>query len=65
MPDSSPFATPGAELWSVLGWTPDSKQLRQLIDLQRQLQEWNSRVNLTRLVGGEDFWVAQVLDSLC
>jgi 16S rRNA (guanine527-N7)-methyltransferase len=64
MPDSSPFATPGAELWSVLGWTPDSKQLRQLIDLQRQLQEWNSRVNLTRLVGGEDFWVAQVLDSL-
>ena len=28
------------------------------------LQDWNGRVNLTRLVQGEDFWIAQVLDSL-
>jgi len=64
MPDSSPFATPGPELWRLLGWTPDPQQLQQLIDLQRLLQDWNSRVNLTRLVQGEDFWIAQVLDSL-
>ena len=64
MPDSSPFATPGPELWRLLGWTPDPQQLQQLIDLQRLLEDWNGRVNLTRLVQGEDFWIAQVLDSL-
>ncbi|WP_114994674.1 16S rRNA (guanine(527)-N(7))-methyltransferase RsmG [Synechococcus sp. UW179A] len=64
MPDTSPFANPGPELWSLLGWSPDAGQLRQLIQLQQLLQDWNSRVNLTRLVQGEDFWIAQVLDSL-
>ena len=64
MPDTSPFANPGPELWSLLGWSPDAGQLKQLIDLQKLLQDWNSRVNLTRLVQGEDFWIAQVLDSL-
>ncbi len=64
MPDSSPFAKPGPELWRLLGWTPDAQQLQLLIDLQRLLQDWNGRVNLTRLVEGEDFWIAQVLDSL-
>ena len=64
MPDTSPFAIPGPELWSLLGWSPDTDQLQQLIDLQNLLQDWNSRVNLTRLVQGEDFWIAQILDSL-
>ena len=64
MPDTSPFAIPGPELWSLLGWSPDAVQLQQFIDLQHLLQDWNSRVNLTRLVQGEDFWIAQVLDSL-
>ena len=64
MPDTSPFANPGPELWSLLGWSPDPEQLKQLIALQHLLQDWNSRVNLTRLVEGEDFWIAQVLDSL-
>ena len=64
MPDTSPFANPGPELWSLLGWSPDAGQLKQLVDLQKLLQDWNSRVNLTRLVQGEDFWIAQVLDSL-
>ena len=64
MPDTSPFANPGPELWSLLGWSPDTGQLKQLVDLQKLLQDWNSRVNLTRLVQGEDFWIAQVLDSL-
>ena len=64
MPDTSPFANPGPELWKLLGWRPDAEQLRQLIELQQLLKDWNSRVNLTRLVEGEDFWIAQVLDSL-
>ena len=64
MPDTSPFANPGPELWKLLGWSPDAGQLRQFIELQKLLQDWNSRVNLTRLVEGEDFWIAQVLDSL-
>ena len=64
MPDTSPFANPSSELWSLLGWSPDVGQLRQFIDLQQLLQDWNSRVNLTRLVQGEDFWITQVLDSL-
>ena len=64
MPDTSPFAHPGPELWTLLGWSPDAGQLKQLIELQQLLEDWNSRVNLTRLVEGEDFWIAQVLDSL-
>ena len=64
MPDTSPFANPGPELWKLLGWSPDAGQLRQFIVLQQLLEDWNSRVNLTRLVEGEDFWIAQVFDSL-
>ena len=64
MPDTSPFANPGPELWKLLGWSPDTGQLRQFIELQQLLEDWNSRVNLTRLVEGEDFWIAQVFDSL-
>ena len=64
MPDTSPFAHPGPELWRLLGWSPDAGQLKQLIELQQLLEDWNSRVNLTRLVEGEDFWIAQVFDSL-
>ena len=64
MPDTSPFANPGPELWKLLGWSPDAGQLRQFIELQQLLEDWNSRVNLTRLVEGEDFWIAQVFDSL-
>ena len=64
MPESTPFAAPGQELWSRLGWTPDSVQREQLVALQQLLRDWNSRVNLTKLIEGEDFWITQVLDSL-
>ena len=64
MPESTPFAAPGPELWSRLGWSPDTVQCEQLIALQKLLREWNSRVNLTRLIEGEDFWITQVMDSL-
>jgi 16S rRNA (guanine527-N7)-methyltransferase len=60
----SVFSEPSQELWQALGWTPAPRQLAQLLALQVQLREWNSRRNLTRLVEGPDYWVAQVFDSL-
>ena len=59
-----PAATPDTALWQELGWQPSPEQLAQLQQLQEELRSWNSRVNLTRLVEGDDFWVAQVFDSL-
>jgi 16S rRNA (guanine527-N7)-methyltransferase len=59
-----PSATPDTALWQDLGWQPDGAQLEQLLALQAELRSWNSRVNLTRLVEGDDFWIAQVFDSL-
>ena len=58
------YAAPTPELWQALGWTPAPEQLALLEGLQQQLREWNARVNLTRLVEGEDYWIAQVFDSL-
>jgi 16S rRNA (guanine527-N7)-methyltransferase len=51
-------------LWSALGWQPSPAQLTQLEALQGELRSWNQRVNLTRLVEGDDYWIAQVFDSL-
>jgi 16S rRNA (guanine527-N7)-methyltransferase len=55
---------PADSLWQALGWGPDDRQRHQLQELQQQLREWNGRLNLTRLVEGDDYWIAQVLDSL-
>ena len=57
-------ATPDTALWQELGWQPSPAQLEQLQQLQTELRLWNSKVNLTRLVEGDDFWIAQVFDSL-
>ena len=54
----------GTVLWQELGWQPSSCQEQLLLDLQDQLRQWNGRVNLTRLVEDDDFWIAQVFDSL-
>ena len=51
-------------IWNELKWLPSEKQLAQFIHLQELLKEWNKRSNLTRLVDGDDFWIAQVCDSL-
>ena len=51
-------------LWNELKWVPNKKQLDQFIILQKLLKEWNKKTNLTRLVDGDDFWTAQVCDSL-
>jgi len=52
------------DLWQQLGWQPSHAQLAQLAQLQQQLRHWNGQRNLTRLVEGEDYWIAQVFDSL-
>ena len=59
-----PDAAPGAAFWDRLGWTPSTEQQQQLVALQTELRRWNERVNLTRLVEGDDYWVNQVFDSL-
>ena len=51
-------------IWNELKWEPSEKQLAQFIHLQELLKEWNKKTNLTRLVDGDDFWTAQVCDSL-
>ena len=55
---------PEPAYWDALGWQPSQAQRDQLVALQVQLQSWNQKVNLTRLVDGDDFWVGQVFDSL-
>ena len=63
-PEGMPVDSATTAFWQDLGWTPDSTQLELLQQLQLQLRQWNERVNLTRLVEGDDFWIAQVFDSL-
>ena len=63
-PPAEPGSPPDAEFWQALGWQPQPHQLRQLCQLQHLLRGWNQRLNLTRLVEGDDYWIAQVFDSL-
>ena len=63
LPDLSGSA-PDPALWQALGWQPQARQLQQLLALQDLLRHWNQRLNLTRLVEGDDYWIAQVFDSL-
>lgn len=63
-PGSDLGGTPEASFWQQLGWQPDAGQLAQLQELQALLRHWNQRLNLTRLVEGDDYWIAQVFDSL-
>ena len=55
---------PREELWRGLGWQPAAEQEALFLQLQDLLRHWNGRLNLTRLVEGDDYWVAQVFDSL-
>jgi 16S rRNA (guanine527-N7)-methyltransferase len=43
---------------------PRVNQLQCFVELQGQLRLWNTRLNLSRLVEGEDFWIGQIFDSL-
>ncbi len=64
MPDVPNFSAAGPDLWEYLGWQPTPTQRAQFEELQVLLRHWNSRVNLTRLVESEEFWIAQIFDSL-
>lgn len=57
-------ALPLPELWRHLGWQPSPEQQARFEALQQLLRHWNRRLNLTRLVEGDDYWVGQVVDSL-
>ena len=48
----------------VLAWQPSTKQLEQFEQLQFFLKKWNTKLNLTRLLEGNDYWIGQVIDSL-
>ena len=63
-PPAEPGCPPDADFWQALGWQPQPRQLQQLCQLQHLLRSWNQRLNLTRLVEGDDYWIAQVFDSL-
>ncbi len=47
-----------------MNWEPSLIQIEQFTHLQFLLSKWNKKVNLTRLINGNDFWVSQVIDSL-
>ena len=51
-------------LWQELGWEPSTQQQQLFTALQEELRSWNHRLNLTRLVEGDDYWISQVFDSL-
>ncbi len=51
-------------LEQTLHWQPSLNQLEQFTQLQFLLREWNKRVNLTRLIEDNDFWISQIIDSL-
>ena len=53
-----------SSLWETMQWTPSKYQLEQFLNLQKLLAHFNEKVNLTRLVQGEDYWVGQIFDSL-
>ncbi len=64
MTTNADYKSQDSPIWKLINWYPSSDQIEQFIYLQTLLKEWNSKVNLTRLVNGSDYWVSQILDSL-
>tara|TARA_B100000700_G_scaffold326588_1_gene438564 strand:- start:960 stop:1703 length:744 start_codon:yes stop_codon:yes gene_type:complete len=58
------LCNPSKTYWDQLHWHPSSEQLAQFSKLQVLLKYWNNQVNLTRLIDGTDYWIAQIFDSL-
>ncbi len=58
------FEKPNAALWEKLNWYPTARQLEQFSTVQKLLSYYNTQVNLTRLIHGEDYWIGQIFDSL-
>ncbi len=53
-----------SSLWGRIRWQPSAQQIEQFIMLQKLLNHFNSKFNLTKLVADEDYWISQVFDSL-
>ncbi len=51
-------------IWEKINWKPSTHQFEQFCQLQNLLKKWNTKVNLTRLTEGNDYWISQVIDSL-
>ena len=58
------FNISNSSFWSRMGWQPSAKQIEQFCILQQLLHDFNTKLNLTRLIEGEDYWIGQVFDSL-
>tara|TARA_B100000700_G_scaffold330676_1_gene458241 strand:- start:3635 stop:4372 length:738 start_codon:yes stop_codon:yes gene_type:complete len=58
------FSKPKSLLWEHLQWVPEADQIEKFVKLQNLLREWNQKINLTKLIEGEDYWLGQILDSL-
>ena len=61
---NTPASKPSSSFWSQMNWHPSSEQMNQFLKLQSLLILWNKKINLTRLIYGNDYWISQVLDSL-
>ena len=64
MPFNTSNGMPCSSLWNQMKWSPSSDQVNKFIKYQNLLKTWNQKINLTRLIDGQDFWVLQVFDSL-
>ncbi|BAC88649.1 16S rRNA (guanine(527)-N(7))-methyltransferase RsmG [Gloeobacter violaceus] len=51
-------------LWQDLGWQPDTLQARSFERLYALVLAGNTRLNLTRITGREEFWEKHLFDSL-
>ncbi|WP_320676147.1 16S rRNA (guanine(527)-N(7))-methyltransferase RsmG [Prochlorococcus sp. MIT 1300] len=58
------FSQPSPSIWETMQWEPSNQQFEQMRTLQTSLQKWNSQINLTKLIEGEDYWISQIFDSL-
>ncbi len=64
MKQNNYFDKSDRSLWEALQWQPSYQQIDQFVKLQILLRELNTRLNLTRLIEGEHYWISQVFDSL-
>ena len=48
------------ELFSLI----TEEEIIMFQELQIKIKELNNKINLTRLINGDDYWVSQVFDSI-
>jgi len=53
-----------SSIWQLLNWEPSETQYTSYKIVQSEIESLNKKVNLTRLIKGDDYWIRQVFDSL-